>query len=259
MYELKTNTAVRIAVGPLVDPGDGKTAEVALTVTGMSVEIFQIKNDGNAVVRVAFNPTTDSGNNDMVHVTDDTTGMYDLELTAAQLNWYGNGRIAFYDVDGFLVHWIDIQVVSANYFDHKYGTTNLNSNVMAISGDTDAADNCELMFGGTGYAGGTTKLDVNVASQANIDFGALQKASINAEVVDALATDTYAEPGQGDPAATASLSAKIGYLYKTWRNKITQTSTTLSIYNDAGNTVDQKATVSDDATTFTRGELGTGA
>jgi hypothetical protein len=40
MYELKTNTATRIAVGPLVDPTDGKTAEVALTVTGLSVEIF---------------------------------------------------------------------------------------------------------------------------------------------------------------------------------------------------------------------------
>ena len=36
MYELKTNTAVRIAVGPLVDPGDYKTAETSLTVTGMS-------------------------------------------------------------------------------------------------------------------------------------------------------------------------------------------------------------------------------
>lgn len=164
MYELKTNTAVRIAVGPLVDPGDYKTAETSLTVTGMSVEIFQIKGDGNAVVRTAFSPTASGGNNDMVHVTDDTTGMYDLELTAAQLNWLGNGRIAFYDVDGFIVHWIDIHVVSANYWDWKYGTGNVNSNVIAISGDTTAADNCELMFDGTGYAGGTTKLGVDMVA-----------------------------------------------------------------------------------------------
>lgn len=123
MYELKTNTAVRIAVGPLVDPSDYKTAETGLTVTGMSVEIFQIKTDGNAVVRAQFSPTASGGNNDMVHVTDDTTGMYDLELTAAQLNFLGNGRIAFYDVDGFIVHWIDIHVVSAAYFDWKYGST----------------------------------------------------------------------------------------------------------------------------------------
>ena len=123
MYELKTNTAVRIAVGPLVDPTDGKTAETSLTVTDLSVQIYQIKTDGNAVVRTQFAPTASGGNNDMIHVTNDTAGMYDLELTAAQLNWLGNGRIAFYDVDGFIVHWIDIQVVSAAYFDWKYGTT----------------------------------------------------------------------------------------------------------------------------------------
>lgn len=84
-------------------------------------------------------------------------------------------------------------------------------------------------------------------------------AEINAQVVDALATDTYAEPGQGAPPATASLKDKIGYLYKAWRNKVTQTSTTLSVYDDAGAVVDQKATVSDDGSTFTRGEIGTGA
>lgn len=122
-YELKTNTAIRIPVGPLVDPTDGKTAETGLTVTGLSVEIFKMANDGGAVVRTAFNPTASGGNNDMVHVADDTTGMYDLELTAAQLNFLGNARVNFYDIDGFLVHWIDLQVVSAAFWDWKYGTT----------------------------------------------------------------------------------------------------------------------------------------
>jgi hypothetical protein len=167
MYELKTNTAVRIAVGPLVDPTDGKTAETALTVTGMVVDILQMDNDGTAVNRTSFSPTASGGNNDMVHVTDDTVGMYDLELTAAQLNFLGNARLVFYDVDGFLVHWIDLQLVSAAYFDWKYGTTLPNVNVTQISGDSTAADNCELMFDGTGYAGGTTKLDVNVSTIAN--------------------------------------------------------------------------------------------
>ena len=34
--------------------------------------------------------------------------------------------------------------------------------VARISNDSDAADNCELMFDGTGYAGGTTKMKVDV-------------------------------------------------------------------------------------------------
>ncbi|MCK5611177.1 hypothetical protein KAR91_55400 [Candidatus Pacearchaeota archaeon] len=122
-YELLTNTAYRIPVGPLVDPSDGKTAEVALDVTALSVQIYQMKNDGSAVVRAQFAPTASGGNNDMILVPSSTDGMYDLEITAAQINWLGNGRISFYDVDGFLVHYFDIHVVSANYFNNKYGST----------------------------------------------------------------------------------------------------------------------------------------
>lgn len=90
------------------------------------------------------------------------------------------------------------------------------------------------------------------------DLTATMKASVNAEVVNALATDTYAEPAQGAPASTATLAAKIGYLYKAWRNKSTQTSSTYSLYADDTTTVDQKATVADDGTTLTRGEIATG-
>lgn len=81
---------------------------------------------------------------------------------------------------------------------------------------------------------------------------------VNAEVVDVLNTDTFAEPGQGAPGATISLAQKIGYLYKAWRNKSTQTSTTYSLFNDDTTTVDHKATVSDDGTTATKGETTTG-
>lgn len=86
----------------------------------------------------------------------------------------------------------------------------------------------------------------------------LSAADVNAEVVDALNVDTYAEPGQGAPPATATLVQKIGYLYKAFRNKKTQTASTFSLFADDASTVDQKATVSDDGTTFTSGEVGTG-
>lgn len=86
----------------------------------------------------------------------------------------------------------------------------------------------------------------------------LSAAQVNAEVVAALTTDTYAEPGQGTPAATASISTKIGYLYKAWRNRSTQTATQYSLYNDDATTIAQKATFSDDATTADRGEIATG-
>lgn len=93
---------------------------------------------------------------------------------------------------------------------------------------------------------------------ASTNFNDLSAAQVNAEVVDALATDTYAEPGQGAPAATTTLAAKINYLYKAWRNKSDQDATTYQLYDDAGTTVDQKATISDSAGTFTKGEVATG-
>ncbi len=87
----------------------------------------------------------------------------------------------------------------------------------------------------------------------------LSAAQVNSEVVDALNVDTYAEPGQGAPGATISIAGKVGYLYKIARNKLEQGATEFRIYADNGTTVDHKATVSDDGTTFTRGELITGA
>jgi hypothetical protein len=140
-YELKTNTAIRIPVGPLVDPTDGKTAEVALTVADLSVQIYQMQTDGNAVVRTGFSPTASGGSNDMTLVSSSTDGMYDLEITAAQINWLGNGRISLYDIDGFLVHYVDIQVVSANYFDNKFGAVVPDVNVTQWAGTATVLGN----------------------------------------------------------------------------------------------------------------------
>lgn len=105
---------------------------------------------------------------------------------------------------------------------------------------------------------GSSELAASAVTEIQSGLSTLTAAQVNAEVVDALATDTYAEPGQGAPAATATLAAKINYIYKFLRNKVTQTSTTYSIFDDAGTTVDQKSTVSDDGTTFTRGEITSG-
>jgi len=92
-----------------------------------------------------------------------------------------------------------------------------------------------------------------------IPWNAAWDAEVQSEVVDALNVDTYAEPGQETPAATNTLVKKIGYIFKFLRNKLTATATQISVYNDDGTTVGQKSTISDDATTFTRGEFGTGA
>jgi hypothetical protein len=82
----------------------------------------------------------------------------------------------------------------------------------------------------------------------------LSAAAVNAEVVDALNVDTYAEP-TGVPAATASLVSKIGRLHQALRNAITVTATAKTFQNDAGATLWTKA-LSDDGVTYTEGEGG---
>ncbi len=98
----------------------------------------------------------------------------------------------------------------------------------------------------TGNVGGNVTGSVgSLAAQA--------KADVNAEVVDALATDTYAEPGSV-PAATSSLEDKIGWLFMLARNARTTTASADKVRNDANSSDVATAALSDDGTTFTRGE-----
>lgn len=111
----------------------------------------------------------------------------------------------------------------------------------------------------TNITAGTITTVTNLTNAATSgDLTATMKASVNTEVVDGLNVDTYAEPAQGTPAATATLAAKINHLYKAWRNRHTQTATQYSLYNDDAVTVDAKAAFSDNGTTADRQEITTG-
>lgn len=89
-------------------------------------------------------------------------------------------------------------------------------------------------------------------------ISSLTAAQVNAEVLDVLNVDTFAEPGQEDPPATTTIVKKLGYIYKFLRNKVVQSSATSELYNDAGTIVDQKSVTSDTGLVYTRGKFGTG-
>lgn len=97
-------------------------------------------------------------------------------------------------------------------------------------------------------------LDAIAVDVAGLDGDSmLTAAAVNAEVVDALATDTYAEHA-GVPVATCSLEEKITWLFMLARNKMTQTAATATLRNDADSGDVATSTVSDNGTTATRGE-----
>jgi len=82
---------------------------------------------------------------------------------------------------------------------------------------------------------------------------------INAEVADVLKIDTVAEMSQGAPPATPTMEQILNYLYRKFRNKTETTSTEDAVYDNAGTTKLFKATISDNGTTFTKGEYESGA
>ena len=81
----------------------------------------------------------------------------------------------------------------------------------------------------------------------------LTAADVNAQVVDVLTVDTFAEPS-GVPAATSSLKDKINWLFMLARNKRITSGTTDKVRNDADSADVGTAALSDDGTNFTRGE-----
>lgn len=91
---------------------------------------------------------------------------------------------------------------------------------------------------------------------ASTNFNDLSAAEVNAEVVDALGTDTLAELAQGIPSATPTIKAAIMALYMALRNKV-NVDTNKEITNDAGTVIFKKA-LTDDGTTYSEAEAVSG-
>ena len=140
------------------------------------------------------------------------------------------------------------------------------------------ADGVTLATSPPNYAPNTTTPPTAAAIRAEVDSNSPQLAAIVADTTEiqtdlakggrlALSLDSIldgitsarSEPSAGAPPSSASLVQKVDYLYKFLINKKTQTSDTYKVFNSDGATVDHQATVSDDGTTATFGEIGAGS
>ncbi len=153
--------------------------------------------------------------------------------------------------------------------------------VVGDLGTVQSADNNTILahvdYGNAKLVRSTTpanKLDVNATGEVGLDFDNIKDATgahtltnitvptvtvtTNAQTDLDTLTDAAGEPAQGAPPASAAMVDKIAWIYKFLRNKITTTTTQVSVFNDAGAVVDHKSTISDAAGTATRGEFGTG-
>lgn len=98
----------------------------------------------------------------------------------------------------------------------------------------------------------SANLDTQLADIAASANAAATPAEVNAEVVDALSVDTYAESASV-VAATATIASSLTWLKTLSRNRLTTTSGVMTLRN-AGNTADiATSAVSEDAGTTIRG------
>src|SRR3990167_5166420 len=155
---------VPVNIMPLLDDTDFKTRETGITFdqAGMDL-VWNFITTGGAFTQTAVTPTT-AGNYDWINQGD---GMYTIEIPASGGASINNDTEGFGWFTGFatgILPWrgptIGFRAAALN--NSLVDGSTVDVNATAISGDTTAADNAELMFDGTGYAGGTTKLGVNL-------------------------------------------------------------------------------------------------
>lgn len=128
MRFLRTNTAIRLTVGPFFDKTDGVTPETAITVT--SCKLTLMVDDANVPTLVLDTaPTASGGANDMVHVTGDDAGFYDLELAAANVNYVGRAMLAITDAATHCPVFHEFMILPAMVYDSLIlGTDDLDTN-----------------------------------------------------------------------------------------------------------------------------------
>lgn len=126
----------------------------------------------------------------------------------------------------------------------------LDTEVAAIKAKTD-----QLTFGTANRVDAQVYgMEAGTVTAAAVATGAIDADALASDAVDEIwakaLSDISAVPG-----ITASALTALNWLFVLSRNKLTQTATTTTVFKDDGSTSLSTSTVSDDATTFTRGEF----
>lgn len=149
---------------------------------------------------------------------------------------------------------IDAGAIAANAITSaKIATDAIGSDQLAASAIAEINATVDAAL--ADYDGPTHAELVSEIDDVQTDIAALNNlsaAEVNAEVVDVLSVDAFAEP-TGVPPATDTLAGKIGRLHMALRNRIDVTASKKQFYDDAGN-VEWEKDLSDDGTTYSETE-----
>lgn len=176
MRFLRTNTAIRVTVGPFIDKTDGVTPKTSLTVTNCHLTLMV--DDANVPTLVLdTTPTASGGSNDMVHVTGDDAGFYDLELAAANVNYFGRAMLALTDAANHCPVFHEFMILPAVVYD-------------AMVLGTDLFDVSTTQFNGTAVTAAAGRPEVNTTHAAgtawasgSLTSGVFAAGAINASAI----------------------------------------------------------------------------
>ena len=127
--EIKVSTAVTFLLGPFVDVTDGVAAETGLA-TAMD--------NATTGIRVSKNGGNMADRSDATAPVHDEDGFYTVVLDTTDTNALGHLQVEYSEVATCLPAWQDFAVVTANYWDTKYGADQFDVNVTNMAANSIA-------------------------------------------------------------------------------------------------------------------------
>lgn len=195
--DVDANVVVPMNIMPILDDTDFKSPEAALVYNSGGIAVYwHFVSAAGVMTDYIIHPTT-GGVHDIAEPTADI-GMYTIEIPASGGNHANN------DTEG--VGWITgVATGMLPWRGPTIGFRRAALNDLLIEGGS-ASTNLEDFFDGTGYAGGTAKLNTNVSTITN---DAITAASINtgALTADAFAADAIVAATLATGALTADAFA----------------------------------------------------
>jgi hypothetical protein len=254
---LKQSTASQIRVTPrFVDDTDFKTPETGLTIANTDVKLSK-----NGAAEASKN----SGGG--THLG---SGRYSLTFDATDTNTVGELAVGIV-ISGALPVECKFFVLEEAVYDAIFaasavgyvtdqpvnvtkvgGTTQTAGDIMADTNDIQTRLPAALVGGRMDSSVGAMASGVLTATAIAAD--AITAAKVASDVTDEIWAKSCTEP-TAVVAASPTAIAALSWLLTLSRNKITQTATTQLVRNDADSGTIATSTVSDDATTFIRGEF----
>lgn len=256
IYLRQSTASQEVLLPRMVDSSDANTAETGLTIANTDIKIHKAG-------------ATTQANKNSGGATHISSGDYYTVLDATDTDTVGPLVITCHPT-GALYTRIECMVLPANVYDAWTGADLLDVSVTQWTGTAVASPHTAgypvvTVKDGTGTGEiDTTSGGVLVAALAS---GAITAGSIAADAIGAseLATDAVTEivdavwaktmtELSAVPGVTGTALAALSWLFELSRNKLTQTSTTSTLYKDDASTTLATSTTADDGTTFSRTE-----